>query len=103
VIRRVFARIIIFYILTVIIIGFNIPYDYPNLSTKSTATSPFTLIFAQAGSSEYLLVLRRGEPLTVCDPSEAGGSFMNAGSSSMLLRTNNPLSQHSSQSSSRRF
>ncbi|ORY43937.1 amino acid permease/ SLC12A domain-containing protein [Leucosporidium creatinivorum] len=58
VIKRVFARILIFYILTVVLIGFNVPYDYPNLSTKTTATSPFTIIFAQAGST-------------------AGGSFMN--------------------------
>ncbi|BGP24095.1 Basic amino-acid permease [Rhodotorula toruloides] len=57
--RGVFWRILIFYISTVIIIGFNVPYDYPNLSTKSTATSPFTLVFQQAGS-------------------KAGGSFMNA-------------------------
>ncbi|KAJ7718428.1 amino acid permease-domain-containing protein [Mycena metata] len=59
VINRVFFRILIFYILTVILIGFDIPYNFPNLSTKSTATSPFTLVFAQAGS-------------------KAGGSFMNA-------------------------
>ncbi|KAL7336457.1 amino acid permease/ SLC12A domain-containing protein [Rhodotorula toruloides] len=57
--RSVFWRILIFYISTVIIIGFNVPYDYPNLSIKSTATSPFTLVFQQAGS-------------------KAGGSFMNA-------------------------
>ncbi|KAI5480109.1 amino acid transmembrane transporter [Pseudohyphozyma bogoriensis] len=58
VIRNVFFRIIIFYILTVIIIGFDIPYNTPNLSNKVTATSPFTLVFAKAGST-------------------AGGSFMN--------------------------
>ncbi|KAJ7440063.1 amino acid permease/ SLC12A domain-containing protein [Mycena galericulata] len=59
VINRVFFRILIFYILTVILIGFDIPYNFPNLSTKTTATSPFTLVFAQAGS-------------------KIGGSFMNA-------------------------
>ncbi|GAA5825423.1 hypothetical protein JCM3770_002130 [Rhodotorula araucariae] len=59
VVRNVFWRILIFYISTVVIIGFDIPYDYPNLSTKSTATSPFTLVFQLAGS-------------------KAGGSFMNA-------------------------
>ncbi|BGP39401.1 Basic amino-acid permease [Rhodotorula kratochvilovae] len=59
VIRNVFWRILIFYISTVVIIGFNVPYDYPNLSTKSTATSPFTLVFQFAGS-------------------KVGGSFMNA-------------------------
>lgn len=58
VIKRVWARIFIFYVLTTIIIGFNVPYTYPNLSTKSTTTSPFTIVFAQAGA-------------------KAGGSFMN--------------------------
>ncbi|GAA5993051.1 hypothetical protein JCM10908_003079 [Rhodotorula pacifica] len=58
-IYRVFWRIIIFYICTVIIIGFNIPYSLPNLTKKSVQTSPFTLVFAQAGA-------------------KAGGSFMNA-------------------------
>lgn len=56
--RSVFWRILIFYISTVIIIGFNVPYDYPNLSIKSTATSPFTLVFQQAGSSAFLLLLQ---------------------------------------------
>lgn len=59
VIRNVFYRIILFYLLTCIIIGFNVPYNYPNLSTKSSATSPFTIVFAMAGS-------------------KSGGSFVNA-------------------------
>ncbi|KAM0747083.1 hypothetical protein T439DRAFT_306025 [Meredithblackwellia eburnea MCA 4105] len=50
VIRNVFYRIIIFYVLTVIIIGFDVPYNYPNLHTKSSATSPFTIVFANVGS-----------------------------------------------------
>lgn len=56
------ARILIFYILTLILISFNIPYTYPNLATASTATSPFTIIFDMVGS-------------------KVGGSFMNTGSS----------------------
>lgn len=40
-------------------ICFNVPYNYPNLKQKSTATSPFTIVFARAGA-------------------KAGGSFMNA-------------------------
>jgi len=51
VVRNVFWRILLFYISTVIIVGFNIPYNFPNLSTKSTATSPFTLVFQMAGAS----------------------------------------------------
>lgn len=58
VINLVFWRIILFYVLTIVIIGFNVPYNYPGLSTKSTATSPFTIVFQMAGA-------------------KAGGSFMN--------------------------
>lgn len=57
--RTVFWRIMIFYIFTVFFIGINVPYDYPNLSTKSVVTSPFTIVFQMAGS-------------------KAAGSFMNA-------------------------
>ncbi|KAK4056136.1 Basic amino-acid permease [Microbotryomycetes sp. JL221] len=59
VIRRVFWRILFFYILTVIIIGFDVPSNYPNLSTKGTTTSPFTIIWTKAGA-------------------KAAGSFMNS-------------------------
>lgn len=48
--KAMFYRIIFFYVLTVLIIGINIPYNYPNLSTGDTTTSPFTLVFEQAGS-----------------------------------------------------
>lgn len=56
--KTVFWRIIIFYIFTVFFIGMNVPYNYPNLSTKSVVTSPFTIVFQNAGS-------------------KAAGSFMN--------------------------
>jgi AAT family amino acid transporter len=52
-IYRVFWRIIIFYICTVIIIGFNVPYNMEGLTTKSVKTSPFTLMFQAAGSSKF--------------------------------------------------
>ncbi|KUL87522.1 hypothetical protein ZTR_04619 [Talaromyces verruculosus] len=51
VVRNVFWRILLFYILAVLIIGLNVPYNYPGLSTKSSHTSPFTIVFEQAGSS----------------------------------------------------
>ena len=59
VVRNVFWRILLFYIISVLIIGLNVPWNYPNLSQKSTATSPFTIVFTQAGSN-------------------AAGSFINA-------------------------
>ena len=59
VVRNVFWRILLFYILSALMIGLNIPYNYPNLSTKSSRTSPFTIAFQMAGS-------------------KAAGSFVNA-------------------------
>ncbi|ETN41302.1 uncharacterized protein HMPREF1541_03237 [Cyphellophora europaea CBS 101466] len=50
VVRNVFWRILLFYILSILIIGLNVPYNYPNLSDKDTKTSPFTIVFTQAGS-----------------------------------------------------
>ncbi|KAI0270056.1 amino acid permease-domain-containing protein [Gloeopeniophorella convolvens] len=58
VVKFVFWRILLFYILSILLIGLNVPWDYPNLSNKSTTTSPFTIVFKQVGST-------------------AAGSFMN--------------------------
>jgi AAT family amino acid transporter len=59
VVKNVFWRILIFYVISVLLIGLNVPYTTPNLSTKSSATSPFTIVFHMAGSN-------------------AAGSFINA-------------------------
>lgn len=59
VVKNVFYRILLFYILSILMIGLNVPYNYPNLSEKNTATSPFTIVFVEAGSN-------------------AAGSFINA-------------------------
>jgi AAT family amino acid transporter len=59
VVRNVFWRILLFYILSALMIGLNVPYNYPGLSTKSSRTSPFTIAFQMAGS-------------------KAAGSFVNA-------------------------
>ncbi|KAK1225300.1 Basic amino-acid permease [Marasmius sp. AFHP31] len=58
VVKFVFWRILIFYIISILLIGLNVPYTYPNLSNKSTTTSPFTIVFHEIGSN-------------------AAGSFMN--------------------------
>lgn len=50
VVKNVFWRILIFYILSVLLIGLNVPYTYPELSTRSSATSPFTIVFQMAGA-----------------------------------------------------
>lgn len=59
VVKNVFWRILSFYILSILLIGLNVPYNYPDLNTKTTRTSPFTLAFQMAGS-------------------KVAGSFMNA-------------------------
>lgn len=59
VVKNVFWRILLFYIISVILIGFNVPYNRPGLYTGTTATSPFTIIFQMAGAN-------------------AAGSFINA-------------------------
>ncbi|CAM3781210.1 amino acid permease [Alicyclobacillus pomorum] len=51
-INQVFWRILIFYVLTIFIIGMLIPYTDPNLlkaSIDNVAISPFTLVFQRAG------------------------------------------------------
>ncbi|KAG1904306.1 amino acid permease-domain-containing protein [Suillus fuscotomentosus] len=51
VVKFVFWRILLFYILSILLIGLNVPWDYPNLSNKTTTTSPFTIVFTLAGSN----------------------------------------------------
>lgn len=51
VVKFVFWRILLFYILSIALIGLNIPWNYPGLSDRTTTTSPFTLVFKEAGSS----------------------------------------------------
>ncbi|KAI0322347.1 amino acid permease/ SLC12A domain-containing protein [Amylostereum chailletii] len=51
VVKFVFWRILLFYILSILLIGLNVPWDYPNLSNKDTTTSPFTLVFYAVGSN----------------------------------------------------
>ncbi|KAF9935037.1 hypothetical protein FBU30_008530 [Linnemannia zychae] len=52
-IRQVFWRILLFYILTILIIGMTIPYNDPSLANTEgdIASSPFTRVFVQAGIS----------------------------------------------------
>lgn len=50
VVKNVFWRILIFYLLSVLIIGLNVPYTTPDLDEGGSRTSPFTIVFQQAGS-----------------------------------------------------
>ncbi|KAH8998423.1 amino acid permease-domain-containing protein [Lactarius akahatsu] len=51
VVKFVFWRILLFYLLSILLIGLNVPWDYPNLSNKTAITSPFTIVFKQFGST----------------------------------------------------
>ncbi|OJJ45215.1 hypothetical protein ASPZODRAFT_133840 [Penicilliopsis zonata CBS 506.65] len=51
VIRNVFWRILLFYVLSILMIGLNVPYNYPGLSAETATTSPFTIVFTEAGSA----------------------------------------------------
>ena len=59
VVKNVFWRILLFYVLSVLLLGLDIPYNRPGLYNGDTATSPFTLVFQQVGA-------------------RAGGSYVNA-------------------------
>lgn len=52
-VRNVFFRILLFYILSLLIIGLNVPWNHAGLATSSSssAASPFTLVFEMAGSA----------------------------------------------------
>ncbi|KAH8429021.1 Basic amino-acid permease [Aspergillus melleus] len=50
VVQNVFWRILIFYFLSVLVIGLNVPYNYPELAEKEVKTSPFTLVFQMTGT-----------------------------------------------------
>ncbi|OJJ35022.1 hypothetical protein ASPWEDRAFT_739861 [Aspergillus wentii DTO 134E9] len=51
IIRNVFWRILLFYVVSIIIIGLDVPYNHPGLSSENSSTSPFTIVFAEAGSA----------------------------------------------------
>ncbi|EKM79648.1 hypothetical protein AGABI1DRAFT_74756 [Agaricus bisporus var. burnettii JB137-S8] len=50
VVKFVFWRVLIFYVLSILLIGLNVPYNYPNLSTRSAITSPFAIVFEEVGA-----------------------------------------------------
>jgi lysine-specific permease len=48
-VKQVFWRILLFYIFVMAVIGTLLPYTSPQLMSNSVTTSPFTLVFTQAG------------------------------------------------------
>jgi len=51
VVKNVFWRILLFYVLSALMIGLNVAYNTPGLNKKNTRTSPFTIAFQMAGSN----------------------------------------------------
>ncbi|KAK9723014.1 Basic amino-acid permease [Basidiobolus ranarum] len=49
VIRNVFWRILMFYIMSIFVIGLDVPYNAENLTEKNSRDSPFTLVFKMTG------------------------------------------------------
>src|SRR6266536_5418027 len=70
VVKNVFWRILLFYILSVLLIGLNVPYTYPSPNNKETRTSPFTIVFQMIGA-------------------KAVGSFINAAIMTSVLSAGN--------------
>ncbi|KAF4585964.1 amino acid permease [Ophiocordyceps camponoti-floridani] len=50
VVKNVFWRILFFYILSILLIGLDVPYTFPGLNSKTTSTSPFTIVFQMTGA-----------------------------------------------------
>lgn len=72
-IKTVFVRILVFYVATCVCIGFVVPYDYPELSSKSVITSPFTITFGLVGHSNNPMV-QAGKNII----NKSAGLYMNA-------------------------
>ncbi|KAG1464158.1 hypothetical protein G6F46_005363 [Rhizopus delemar] len=83
-IKQVFWRIILFYILSILIIGLIIPYDDPSLLSDDVtqiSVSPFTLVFVKAGITPAADVMNAVILTTVLS---AGNSGLYASSRTLL-------------------
>ncbi|RCH91361.1 hypothetical protein CU097_010598 [Rhizopus azygosporus] len=83
-IKQVFWRILLFYILSILIIGLIIPYDDPSLlnsDVNNISVSPFTLVFVKAGIRPAADVMNAVILTTVLS---AGNSGLYASSRTLL-------------------
>ncbi len=76
-VKQVFWRILLFYILVMAIIGSLLPYTSSQLMSDSVTTSPFTLVFTQAGF-KYMADIMNGVILI---------AILSAGNSGMYAST----------------
>ncbi|KAF1795973.1 amino acid permease/ SLC12A domain-containing protein [Mucor lusitanicus] len=83
-IKQVFWRIVLFYILSILIIGLIIPYDDPQLlnsDVQNISISPFTLVFLKAGIAPAAHIMNAVILTTVLS---AGNSGLYASSRTLL-------------------
>ncbi|KAI8643886.1 amino acid permease/ SLC12A domain-containing protein [Parasitella parasitica] len=83
-IKQVFWRIVLFYILSILIIGLIIPYDDPQLLNNDVtdiSISPFTLVFLKAGIAPAAHIMNAVILTTVLS---AGNSGLYASSRTLL-------------------
>lgn len=87
-IKQVFWRIVLFYILSILIIGLIIPYDDPlllNSDISNISVSPFTLVFLKAGIPPAAHIMNAVILTTVLS---AGNSGLYASSRTLLDLSN---------------
>lgn len=87
-IKQVFWRIVLFYILSILIIGLIIPYDDPlllNSDISDISVSPFTLVFLKAGIPPAAHIMNAVILTTVLS---AGNSGLYASSRTLLDLSN---------------
>jgi lysine-specific permease len=87
-VKQVFIRIVLFYILTILIIGLCIPYTDPDLLSGSdnVSVSPFTLVFKLAGASWAADLMNAIILITMIS---AGNSGVYSSSRTLLALANN--------------
>ncbi|KAM0438756.1 hypothetical protein ACHAPT_001514 [Fusarium lateritium] len=89
VVKNVFWRIILFYLLSVLLIGLNVPYTYPDLDSKETRTSPFTIVFEMTGAHAAGSVINA---VILTSVLSAGNHALYAGVRLIIVGVSNQLS-----------
>ncbi|KAI9303250.1 amino acid permease/ SLC12A domain-containing protein [Cunninghamella echinulata] len=73
-VKQVFWRIVLFYILSMLIIGLVIPYNDPSLldGSHDIAVSPFTLVFEKAGAQSAASIMNAVILITMISAGNSG-------------------------------
>ncbi len=87
-IKSVFWRILLFYVGSIVVVSFLIPYDDPNLLTsdlENIAVSPFTLVFKRAGLTAAAGIMNA---IILTSVLSCGNSMLYAGSRMLCALAN---------------